>query len=63
MRDKVWDIIMKENVVVNTLRDWNVEANSGYNDGWVQGHYINKIEEVREFLKTIPPKREKEDER
>ena len=50
--------------VMDTLRTWNSEANSGHNDGWVQKHYRDKIEEVRDYLETVPsPKQESKDER
>lgn len=46
--------------VLETLRAWNVEATSGHNDGWTQKHYRDKIEEVRHFLKTVPPLKERD---
>ena len=49
--------------VIDTLREWNLEANSGYNDGYVQKHYRDKLEEVRDYLKTIPSQKEEKDER
>ena len=46
-----------DNQVVSILRSWSMEANSGHNDGWVQGHYREKINEVRGFLKSLEDER------
>ena len=35
------------NEVIEILREWQLEANSEYNDGWTQKHYKDKIDEVR----------------
>ena len=44
---------MKENTIVDKLREWNIEATSGHNDGWTQKYYRDKIQEVRDFLENI----------
>lgn len=46
--------------VMDTLRTWNVEANSGHNDGYTQKHYRDKIEEVRTFLESVTPPKDHE---
>ena len=43
----------KENTIVDKLREWNIKATSGHNDGWTQKHYRDKIQEVRDFLESI----------
>ena len=44
---------MRDNPVVNILRNWNIEANSGHNDGWVIAHYQKKMQEVKDYLKSL----------
>ena len=38
------------NEVIETLQKWQLEANSGHNDGWTQKHYQDKIDEVVSYL-------------
>ena len=38
------------NEVIETLQKWQLEANSGHNDGWTQKHYKDKIDEVVSYL-------------
>ena len=38
------------NEVIQILQDWQLEANSGHNDGWTQKHYQDKIDEVVDYL-------------
>ena len=38
------------NEVIKTLQKWQLEANSGHNDGWTQKHYQDKIDEVVTYL-------------
>jgi hypothetical protein len=38
------------NEVIETLQKWQLEANSGHNDGWAQKHYQDKINEVVSYL-------------
>lgn len=40
----------KPNEVIKLLAEWNLEAKNPYNDGYVQSHYIKKIQEVKDFL-------------
>jgi hypothetical protein len=42
------------NEVIETLQKWQVEANSGHNDGWTQKHYQDKIDEVRIMMEEGP---------
>ena len=41
---------MRNNEVIETLQKWQLEANSGHNDGWTQKHYQDKIDEVADYL-------------
>ena len=34
------------NEVINTLKEWQLEADSGHNDGWTQKYYKDKIKHV-----------------
>ena len=34
------------NEVIDILRKWQTEANSGHNDGYTRKHYQDKIDEV-----------------
>ena len=38
------------NEVIKILQKWQLEANSGHNDGWTQKHYQDKIDEVKDYL-------------
>ena len=38
------------NEVIEMLKKWQMEANSGHNDGWVRKHYKEKIKEAKEYL-------------
>jgi len=38
------------NEVIETLQKWQLEANSGHNDGWTQKHYQDKIDEAVSYL-------------
>ena len=38
------------NEVIDILRKWQLEADSGHNDGWTQKHYKDKIDEVVSYL-------------
>ena len=38
------------NEVIKKLQEWQLEANSGHNDGWTQKHYRDKINEVVGYL-------------
>ena len=38
------------NEIIDILKKWETEANSGYNDGWTQKHYKDKINEVARYL-------------
>ena len=44
---------MQDNPAVSILRNWNVEANSGHNDGYTMKHYQEKIQEVKDYLKSL----------
>ena len=37
--------------ILNTLKNWKIEMNSPYNDGWVQQSYKEKLSKVEEFFK------------
>ena len=37
--------------ILNTLRNWRLEMNSPYNDGWVQEGYREKLSKVEAFFK------------
>ena len=41
------------NEAVEILEKWKLEASSGYNDGWIQKHYQDKIDEVVSYLVEI----------
>ena len=36
------------NEVIKTLQEWQLEANSGHNDGWTQKHYQDKIDNLNQ---------------
>ena len=38
------------NKVIDILQKWQLEANSGHNDGWTKKHYQDKIDEVVSHL-------------
>jgi hypothetical protein len=38
------------NEVIETLQKWQVEAVSKHNDGYIQKHYQDKIDEVVSYL-------------
>jgi hypothetical protein len=42
------------NEVINILQKWQLEANSGHNDGWTQKHYQDKIDGVVSYLVKTP---------
>jgi hypothetical protein len=37
--------------ILNTLRNWKLEMNSPYNDGWTREGYKEKLSKVEEFFK------------
>jgi len=41
---------LDENVVINIIQDWKLQAHSPYNDGWVSQGYKEKLRKVREAL-------------
>lgn len=45
--------IMKMNEAIKLLEQWEIEAKSGHNDGWVKKHYEDKLEEVRDYLEKL----------
>lgn len=46
-------VITKMNEAIELLKKWEVEAKSGHNDGYVQRHYKEKLEEVRNYLEDL----------
>tara|TARA_Y100000310_G_C20172510_1_gene574342 strand:+ start:417 stop:578 length:162 start_codon:yes stop_codon:yes gene_type:complete len=42
------------NEVIDILRKWQLEADSGHNDGWTKKHYKDKIKEVKDHLEDKP---------
>ena len=38
------------NEIIETLQKWQLEADSGHNDGWTRKHYQDKIDEVVSYL-------------
>jgi len=45
-------IMMSPEYILNTLRNWKIEMNSPYNDGWVQQGYREKLSKVEEFFNS-----------
>ena len=41
---------VKTNEVIDILQKWQLEAESGHNDGWTRKHYKDKIDEVVSYL-------------
>jgi hypothetical protein len=41
---------VKTNEVIDILRKWQLEADSGHNDGWTKKYYKDKIDEVVSHL-------------
>jgi hypothetical protein len=41
---------LDENVVIHIIKDWQLQADSPYNDGWVSQGYKEKLRKVREAL-------------
>ena len=39
--------------ILYTISTWKLEADSGYNDGWVSEHYQQKINKVQDALDRI----------
>ena len=38
--------------ILATIQEWNLQASSGYNDGWVIQGYKEKLEMLREHLEV-----------
>jgi len=38
--------------ILSTIMEWNIQANSGHNDGWVRQSYKEKLQILREHLET-----------
>jgi hypothetical protein len=36
--------------ILATIQNWQLEAKSGYNDGWMIEHYTNNINKIKEQL-------------
>lgn len=36
--------------IISQVQKWQIEASSGYNDGWTREHYQTKIKQLREHL-------------
>ena len=36
--------------ILNALRNWKIEMNSPYNDGWVKQGYRENFEKIKEFF-------------
>ena len=41
---------MKQTIDID---NWNIEATSEYNDGWVRLHYIEKLRELKDQLNSL----------
>ena len=39
-----------ENEIINALRSWTIEVESGWNDGWTRYHYLDKILKVKKYV-------------
>ena len=39
-----------ENEIINALRSWYIEVESGWNDGWNRYHYLDKILKVKKYV-------------
>ena len=38
--------------IIATIREWELQASSGYNDGWVAQGYKEKLQILKEHLET-----------
>ena len=43
-------MIMNEDEIIATLRNWNAEAKNNRNDGWTMYHYIDKLLKVKQYV-------------
>ena len=41
---------ISENDIVRQLGSWQLEVESGRNDGWTRAHYLQKIIKVKEYV-------------
>ena len=48
----IGNINMAKNSVLSIIKEWILESNNPRNDGWVQEHYRNKLEEVSALIKS-----------
>jgi len=39
--------------IPDIIISWGVEATSGHNDGWIMGHYRDKLLAVRDYINNL----------